>query len=279
MNLTLHRSRPNNVLTEGVDYLLTAEGLIQGVEIAPMIGVSCFNWSESEGHLRHGVAGLAKTIDDPCTLLIRYPDTVTPVQDYFIQLRYRHKKRNQRDIEHYSLCPTSHNLHTKDEWEHIIYGNDQSSCEWVPCDMIANAEHEEFDDIDHGCDDDDIQFLTTQANFALRAMFHVSFHIFPFLTYTHDKLIVNGLLTIMSNEKPESLTELMTEKLHPQMLRTVHSIVTNYASKLSSSSLSTCAGTVIGEMEDYLVGPQSDDEERGDDVGAESTVTTGNYLF
>jgi hypothetical protein len=267
----LHRSRPNNLLTEGVDYLFTAESLIQGVEITPVIGVSCFGWSHSERHSKHGVAGSAETIDDPCTLLIRFPDTVTPVQDYLIQLRYRlrPRKSNQRDIKHYSICPISHNMYTKDEWEHIIYGNDLSSCQWGPCDMIANAEHEEFDDIDHGCDDDDIQFLTTQANFALRAIFHVSFHIFPFLTCTHDKLIINGLLTIISNEKPESLTELMTKKLHPQMLRTVHSIVTNYASKLSSSSLSTCAGTVIGEMEDYLgLSPQSDDEEEGEDAGA-----------
>lgn len=144
-----------------------------------MIGVSCFGWSQSERHLKHGVAGSAEIIDDPCTFLILFLDTVTPVQDYIIQLRYRLKPRksNQRKIKHYSICPTSHNLHTKDEWEHIIYGNDPSSCQWISGDMIVNAEHEEFDNIDHGCDDDDIQFLTTQSKFALRAMFSVSFHI------------------------------------------------------------------------------------------------------
>lgn len=278
----LHRSRPNDLLTKGVDYLLTAEGKIQGVDITPNVGVSCFGWLPKDRHAEHGVAGPASTIDDPCTVLNSFPDTVTPVQDYIIQLRHREKPRksNQRNIKHYSLCAKLHNVYTKDEWARIIYGNDMASCQWVPCNMIAKTEDEDFADIDHGCDDDDIQFLSTQANFALRAMFQVSLHIFPFLTYTHDKLIINGLLTIMSNEKPESLTVLMTEMLHPQMLRTVHSIVTNYASKLPSSSLCTCAGTVIGEIEDYLeLSPQSDDEKEDDDASAYSIVASAAAQF
>ena len=65
------------------------------------------------------------------------------------------------------------------------------------------------EDLDDGCTEDDVSYFTKSVHFAVRALFLVCRVLFPTLCL-HDKLIVNGLLTVLSLSKPSTLRVAMS---------------------------------------------------------------------
>lgn len=258
----VHRGRADgNNLVQDRDYRINDIGLVCGYGENPhnvvVFGVSTFGWIPTKRHPAHGVPGMAE-VDWPhlCTILCHLPASVILVHDYVIQLRYLDapgaaRRRNQRDIPHYSICAVQDGVYTPAEFQEIVYGTTPDglleSCRWLPCTQRAQGEEEDIT-IDNGCDESDLEYITSAPHFAVRALCMTCLSIFSQLCL-HDKIIVNGLLTIVCNQKPVSLKAAMAHFIHPHMMCLVLSIFRT--AKLTSVESNFC-GIIVSEIEDHL---------------------------
>lgn len=250
-NLSVHRGRPDDVLSADMDYVINSNGNIEGCGETPtgnFAGVSTFGLAPTDTrHPKHGVVADCQ-FPHPCAILSSLPNTVIIVHDYDVHLRHSNPKNKwQSNIPHFSICPIADDLYSPDQWHIIIYGSGQDSCQWLPC---ASGEHDcDFDVLDDGCDEDDIIYFTKSAHFALRALCLVCRMLFPNLCI-HDKVILNGLLTEIVRRKPPTLRVVLKE-LNLQFVRAVLAILRRESCQ--SSTASNYRGIAINEIEDFLL--------------------------
>ena len=251
-NLSVHRGRPDDVLCADMDYVVNYNGNIEGCgekATGNIAGVSTFGLATDTRHPKHGVIADCQ-LPHHCSILSTLPSTVIIVHDYDVCLRYSDpKKKRQSNIPHFSICPIADDLYSPDQWQIIIYGSGQDSCQWLPCDLKASGEHDcDFDVLDDGCDEDDIIYFTKSVHFAVRALCLVCRMLFPNLCI-HDKVIINGLLTKIVRRKPPTLRVVLQE-LNLQFVRAVLTILRRES--CHSSTASNYCGIAINEIEDFL---------------------------
>lgn len=131
-NLSVHRGRPDDVLTADMDYVVTSNGNIEGCGETPtgnVAGVSTFGLAPTDArHPEHRVVADCQ-FPHPCSVLSSLPNTVIIVHDYDVCLRYSNpKNKRQSNIPHFSICPIADDLYSPDQWQIIIYGSGQDSC-------------------------------------------------------------------------------------------------------------------------------------------------------
>jgi hypothetical protein len=253
-SLSIHRARPNDDLTQGIDYYLGDDGKI--LDFPHKLGVSTFGWNSTDTrHDSHGVVD-DSMLHHPCTQLQTLSVKTVLIHDYCVWLRYTGStKKKQNNVPHFSICPQENGL-TREEWFDIIYGNSEHSCQWLPCELKASGEHDlESNKFDDGCDKQDIEYLSVTAHFAVRALGLYCRLIFPNLSL-HDKMMINGILTEVCLRKPISL-QFLLRQLNPQFVRCILTILQR--EPCHSSSASTYRGIAINEIEDFL-DPPSDEE-------------------
>ena len=204
IQITLHRAVPTNNAVETVtvdyDYALAADGVsILGYGTAPaaedvVLGISTFDTSQLEG-VKHRVVKTEQRICD-CKILMSTPNTVMYRKDYDVKLK---KFKGEKEIKikqlvpHYTVFPV-HNVASVNEWFNIMFGTEAGvSCQWMPCTMVADAEDV---DLDGGSEDGD---LTGVACIPVRAAYLISRATFPLCNSLHDRIFLNGLMTLITS--------------------------------------------------------------------------------
>ncbi len=114
-------------------------------------------------------------------------------------------------------------------------------------------------DLDDGCSENDWDYLNS-SHFSVRTISAVCKYLYKDLCF-HDKIMINGLLTLLAEEKPPTLRTALLD-LHPRFLRSVISILLR--NNFTATTALTYCGVAISEIEEFL-DPISDDDDDDDD--------------
>lgn len=245
------------------DYKLAADGVsILGYGTAPpaedvVLGISTFDTRQLEG-VKHGVVKIEQRRCG-CKILMVIPNKVMFWHDCDVKLRmFKGDKeiKSKIKVPHYTLFPVN-NVASVNEWFNIMFGIGAGvSCQWTPCAIVAKAEDVDLDD---GSEDGD---LTGVACIPVRAAYLVSRATFPLCNSLHDRIFLNGLMTLISERKPTSF-QLLANAMPKSFFRQVYSILKENSPILSGTA-GNHQGMLLSELEDLLDVFDSDSDNETD---------------
>lgn len=259
----VHQFLSTKVLVAGADYKLNTDGTVKGYGTNPVnelvVGLSSF---DSHPMPQEGYDVVhADEYFESCSILLSVPIGVKLVQDYQVSLRYRDKKVDKKletTVNHFSIYPVGDM--SVAEWQEIIFithlHQAQLSCAWLPCTFKAGREvHDiEFGD---GTEDEDSEGL---QDFGIHALYQLSKFLFPSVNL-HDKVHLNGMLTMIATHKEESFDSLLSGNM--PFMRAIYCILSRINTALPSS-LCNFAGIVLTKLE-ATFGTLTGLEEAGDE--------------
>lgn len=246
-NVPVHRFF-DTTLTEGFDYEIDetdgtyVKGYGENPHDVKVLGVSVFD-PEPVPEGGHGGVDSRTQLDAQCTVLLSHPPELKLAQDYITELRFRDKKqKKQKQIKHYSIFPVERvPLH---EFRQLLYASVPTSCQWGICNIKDEGQKKSTFVFDDGCDLSDLNNLN---DFAIRALYQFAKFVFPRLKM-NDKIIINGLLTLLSKQIMRFDEFLVSTPL--SFLWTVYQILSKETDL--PQSVANFAGITLGKLEDFL---------------------------
>ena len=208
--------------------------------------------------VKHGVVKIEQRRCG-CKILMVIPNKVMFWYDCDVKLRmFKGDKeiKSKIKVPHYTLFPVN-NVASVNEWFNIMFGTEAGvSCQWMPCTIVAKAEDVDLDD---GSEDGD---LTGVACIPVRAAYLVSKATFPLCNSLHDRIFLNGLMTLISERKPTSF-QLLANAMPKSFFRQVYRILKENSPVLSGTA-GNHQGMLLSELEDLLDVFESDSDNETD---------------
>lgn len=158
-------------------------------------------------------------------------------------MRFRDKKQKKlKQIKHYSIFPVERV--PLDEFKQLLYASVPTSCQWGICNTKVEGLKESTFVFDDGCDPSDLNNLN---DFAIRAFYQFAKFVFPRLKM-NDKIIINGLLTLLSKQIKRFDEFLVSTPV--SFLWTVYQILLKETDL--PQSVANFAGITLSKLEDFL---------------------------
>jgi hypothetical protein len=230
----------DQIVTEGVDYMLTEDGKEKGYGENPtdfrVIGVSTFD-PEPIATTGQGIVDSRIQLDAQYTILVNRPRSLKLAHDYEIELRFCNKNAKiQKTIKH------------------LQHNNAENSCQWLLCSVKAAGADDPQNDsfnLDDGCDTLDMDNLD---DFAVRGLYQFAKFVFPRLSL-NEKVIINGFLCFLS--KQSWTFDAFLASIPENFLWAAYQIL--FKQLDLPQSVANFAGIALGKIEDFFFEKQDFD--------------------